>query len=153
MQADRLGLPIAAVLREQTQEMRVVRRQRGGAGPEGHGQDPLPAAALRIFPALFIVIIGPGAIQIMDAFSSLLTVTAGVGPPDDSTADTSVEGTEHAVCAAVHTARSPLDRRRRRGLRPGAGRLINPPSTGTDRQVPAECAHDEQAVRRVYQDS
>ena len=49
VQADRLGLPIAVVLREQTKEMRIVRRQRAEeTGSEGHRQDPLPAAAVHL---------------------------------------------------------------------------------------------------------
>ncbi len=71
VQADRLGLPIAAVLREQTKEMRVVRRQRAEEQAQKVTVKILFPLLLCIFPALFIVIIGPGAIQIMDAFSNL----------------------------------------------------------------------------------
>ena len=71
VQADRLGLPIAAVLREQTKEMRVVRRQRAEEQAQKVTVKILFPLLLCIFPALFIVIIGPGAIQIMDAFSGL----------------------------------------------------------------------------------
>jgi tight adherence protein C len=69
VQADRLGLPIAAVLREQTKEMRVVRRQRAEEQAQKVTVKILFPLLFCIFPVIFIVIIGPGAIQIMKAFS------------------------------------------------------------------------------------
>jgi tight adherence protein C len=69
VQADRLGLPVGAVLREQTKEMRVVRRQRAEEKAQKVTVKILFPLLLCIFPALFIVIIGPGAITIFDAFS------------------------------------------------------------------------------------
>ena len=69
VQADRLGLPIAAVLREQTKEMRVVRRQRAEEQAQKVTVKILFPLLLCIFPAVFIVIIGPGAIQIINAFT------------------------------------------------------------------------------------
>ena len=69
VQADRMGLPIAAVLREQTKEMRVARRQRAEEKAQKVTVKILFPLLLCIFPALFIVIIGPGAITIMNAFS------------------------------------------------------------------------------------
>ena len=71
VQADRLGLPVGVVLREQTKEMRVVRRQKAEEKAQKVTVKILFPRLLCIFPALFIVIIGPGAIQIMDAFSGL----------------------------------------------------------------------------------
>ncbi len=69
VQADRMGLPIAAVLREQTKEMRLARRQRAEEKAQQVTVKILFPLLLCIFPALFIVIIGPGAITIMEAFS------------------------------------------------------------------------------------
>ena len=69
VQADRLGLPVAAVLREQTKEMRVIRRQRAEEKAQKVTVKILFPLLLCIFPARFIVIIGPGAIQIVQAFS------------------------------------------------------------------------------------
>ncbi len=69
VQADRLGLPIATVLREQTKEMRVVRRQRAEEQAQKVTVKILFPLLFCIFPALFIVIIGPGAIRIIQAFS------------------------------------------------------------------------------------
>jgi tight adherence protein C len=71
VQADRLGLPVAVVLREQTKEMRVVRRQRAEEKAQKVTVKILFPLLVCIFPALFIVIIGPGAIQIMDALKDL----------------------------------------------------------------------------------
>jgi tight adherence protein C len=70
VQADRLGLPIAAVLREQTKEMRIARRQRAEEQAQKVTIKILFPLLLCMFPAIFIVIIGPGAIQIMNAFTS-----------------------------------------------------------------------------------
>lgn len=69
VQADRMGLPVAAVLREQTKEMRIARRQRAEEAAQKVTVKILFPLLLCIFPALFIVIIGPGAIKIADAFS------------------------------------------------------------------------------------
>lgn len=68
-QADRLGLPIAAVLREQTNAMRVSRKQRAEEQAQKVTVKILFPLLLCIFPALFVVIIGPGAIRMMEAFS------------------------------------------------------------------------------------
>jgi tight adherence protein C len=70
VQADRLGLPIGAVLREQSNQMRLVRRQRAEEKAQKVPVKILFPMLLFIFPALFIVIIGPGAIRIVDTFSS-----------------------------------------------------------------------------------
>ena len=70
VQADRLGLPIAAVLREQTQNMRLVRRQRAEEKAQKVTVKILFPLLVCIVPALFIVIIGPGAIRMMEAFSN-----------------------------------------------------------------------------------
>lgn len=71
VQADRMGLPIAAVLREQTKEMRVARRQRAEEQAQKVTVKILFPLLLCIFPALFIVIIGPGAIRMIDLFAQL----------------------------------------------------------------------------------
>lgn len=71
VQADRLGLPIAQVLREQTSNMRLVRKQRAEEKAQKVAVKILFPLAVCIFPVLFIVLIGPGAIRIMENFSRL----------------------------------------------------------------------------------
>jgi tight adherence protein C len=71
VQADRLGLPIGSVLREQSQQMRLIRRQRAEEKAQKVPVKILFPMLLCIFPALFIVIIGPGAIQMINTFSKL----------------------------------------------------------------------------------
>jgi tight adherence protein C len=71
VQADRLGLPIGSVLREQSVQMRLIRRQRAEEKAQKVPVKILFPMLLCIFPALFIVIIGPGAIQMINTFSKL----------------------------------------------------------------------------------
>ena len=67
VQANDLGIPVARVLREQAKEMRVRRRQRA----EGKAQQvPVKITfplILCIFPALLVIVLGPGAIHIAQA--------------------------------------------------------------------------------------
>jgi tight adherence protein C len=71
VQADRLGLPIAGVLREQSNQMRIARRQKAEEKAQKVPIKILFPMLFCIFPALFIVIIGPGAIRMMGAFSGM----------------------------------------------------------------------------------
>ncbi len=71
VQADRLGLPIGAVLREQSNQMRLVRRQRAGEKAQKVTVKILFPLLFCIFPALMIVVIGPGAIRLMGTFSTM----------------------------------------------------------------------------------
>lgn len=71
VQADRLGLPIASVLREQSNQMRLVRRQLAEEKAQKVPVKILFPMLFFIFPALFIVIIGPGAIRMIDTFSHM----------------------------------------------------------------------------------
>jgi tight adherence protein C len=68
IQADQLGVSIAKVLRIQSEQMRIRRRQR--AEEQAHKAPILmmiPMVFL-IFPATYIVILGPAVPKIMDAF-------------------------------------------------------------------------------------
>jgi tight adherence protein C len=69
VQADSFGIPIANVLRIQSSEMRTKRRQRA---EEKAQKVPVKITVPLIFcilPCLFIAVMGPAAIHIMDAFS------------------------------------------------------------------------------------
>ena len=65
VQADRLGLPIAGVLREQTAAMRLARRQKAEEKAQKVTVKILFPLMLCILPALFVVVIGPGALRLM----------------------------------------------------------------------------------------
>jgi tight adherence protein C len=70
VQADAFGIPIAQVLRVQSSEIRVKRRQRAEQKAQ---QVPVKITIPLIFcilPCLFIAVMGPGVISMMDTFSS-----------------------------------------------------------------------------------
>lgn len=68
IQAETLGVSIAKILRVQSEQMRVKRRQRA---EEKANQAPIkmlfPMVFL-IFPALFIILLGPAALIVMETF-------------------------------------------------------------------------------------
>ncbi len=64
VQADKLGIPIANVLREQSDEMRVKRQQRAEEKAQKVAVKILFPLIFCIMPSLFIVILGPGFLQI-----------------------------------------------------------------------------------------
>jgi tight adherence protein C len=68
VQASDLGVPIANVLREQSKEMRLRRRQRAEELAQKIPVKILFPLILCLFPALFIVVIGPGALNILGVF-------------------------------------------------------------------------------------
>jgi tight adherence protein C len=65
VQADRLGVPIAGVLREQTKEMRVIRRQLAEEKAQKVAVKVIFPVLVCIFPVIFVVIRGPAAINIV----------------------------------------------------------------------------------------
>ena len=71
VQADRLGLPIATVLREQTATMRLARKQRAEEKAQKVAVKILFPLILCIFPVLFVVLIGPAAIRMIETFSNM----------------------------------------------------------------------------------
>jgi tight adherence protein C len=70
IQADVFGVSIANVLRTQAVQLRIKRRQRAEREAQGTPVKIVFPLILCILPALFIVIVGPGAIRI---FQSLLS--------------------------------------------------------------------------------
>ncbi|TQM64548.1 type II secretion system F family protein [Humibacillus xanthopallidus] len=71
VQADRLGIPIASVLREQTSAMRVVRRQKAEEKAQKITVKILFPVMFCIFPALFVVVVGPGVVRMVDTLGNL----------------------------------------------------------------------------------
>jgi tight adherence protein C len=71
VQADKLGIPITRVLRVQSQELRVKRRQRAQEQAQKLPVKILFPLMVCIMPALGIVIMGPAAISILDNFSNM----------------------------------------------------------------------------------
>jgi tight adherence protein C len=67
VQAGELGIPVADVLREQSKEMRLRRRQRAEEKAQQVPVKILFPLIACLFPALFIIVIGPGAISIMNS--------------------------------------------------------------------------------------
>lgn len=68
VQADAFGIPIGQVLRVQSAEMRTKRRQAAEAKAQQVAVKMTIPLIMFILPTLFIVVIGPAALQIMDTF-------------------------------------------------------------------------------------
>jgi len=71
VQADSFGIPIAQVLRVQTAEIRLKRRQRAEEMAMKVPVKILMPLILCILPCLFLAVLGPAVISIMDMFSGL----------------------------------------------------------------------------------
>ena len=71
VQPDSLGIPIARVLRIQSQEMRTKRRQRAEEKAQQVPVRIMIPLVLFILPCLFLVILGPAGIQIAETFSNM----------------------------------------------------------------------------------
>jgi tight adherence protein C len=65
IQAGDLGIPVADVLRQHSKEMRLRRRQRAEEKAQQVPVKILFPLVGCLFPALFVLVIGPGALSIM----------------------------------------------------------------------------------------
>ncbi|NUR24894.1 MAG: type II secretion system F family protein [Catenulispora sp.] len=67
LQATELGVPITDVLREQSKEMRVKRRQNAEAQAAKVPVKVVFPLVICLLPALFIIVLGPGVIRILES--------------------------------------------------------------------------------------
>jgi tight adherence protein C len=67
IQADVFGVSISSVLRTQAQQLRIKRRQRAEAKAQQTPVKIVFPLILCVLPALFVVIVGPGAIRIVQS--------------------------------------------------------------------------------------
>jgi tight adherence protein C len=68
VQADSLGVPLSQVLHEQSIEIRMRRRQKAEEAARKAPVKMLFPMVLLIFPALFVVVLGPAVPRLLDAF-------------------------------------------------------------------------------------
>lgn len=68
IQADQLGVSLGNVLRNQSDQMRILRRQRVEQKAMKAPVKMLLPLVLFIFPTIFVVVLAPAMIQIMEAF-------------------------------------------------------------------------------------
>jgi tight adherence protein C len=70
LQADTFGVSIGRVLRAQADEMRIKRRQLAQERAQKAPVNMLIPMVFLIFPSLFVIVLGPAALNIVDSFSN-----------------------------------------------------------------------------------
>ena len=70
LQVDKIGVPVATVLREQAKEMRAKRYARAREQAQKVPVKILMPLMLCFLPALFVIILGPAVYSIVQVFSS-----------------------------------------------------------------------------------
>ena len=70
VQADAFGIPVGQVLRVQSAEMRVKRRQKAEEAAQKIPVKIMIPLVLFILPSLFVAVLGPAIISMVDAFGS-----------------------------------------------------------------------------------
>lgn len=71
IQADQLGVGVSPVLRTQSQHLRIRRRQRAQASALQAPVKMLFPLVFFIFPAIFVVTLGPAALRLLDTFAQV----------------------------------------------------------------------------------
>jgi tight adherence protein C len=68
IQADQLGVSISKILNIQAEQMRIKRRQRAEQKAQAAPVKMMIPLAIFIFPSIYIVLLGPAAIQVFKMF-------------------------------------------------------------------------------------
>ena len=71
IQADRFGTSIARAVRIYSDSLRTKRRQRAEQAAQKAAVKLLLPLACFLFPTLFIVVLGPAALNLMDTFGKM----------------------------------------------------------------------------------